>query len=432
MLTRAIPHTRGLANKKNKGGRKARRAGSTVGSRSKTQETTDKITRGQWLALAGLAVSAFIFNTSEFIPIGLLSDIGQTFSLTEAQTGIMISVYAWGVMILSLPLMVFASRFDFRRLLLGLVAIFTTGQFLSAIAPTYLLLVCSRLVVATAHAVFWSVVMIVAARVVSPRHSSTAMGIVATGSSIAQIFGMPMGRAIGLMVGWRMTFVVVGVVALVTLVYLAVVFPPMSAGEKFTLDKLPELFRNGPLVALYVAIVFIATGQYVAYSYVEPFLAQTVALGASEVTAALVVIGCAGLLGSYLFSRFYDGHKKGFIAATLVGETLALLALLPAASSLGVTVAVLVVWGAAEMGFCVAFQSILIYITERDQASVAMSIYSGLFNLGIGAGSAIGGVTVTQLGVGAVGIVGGVFAAVGTAVTVGVMFTLMRRRAVRA
>jgi predicted MFS family arabinose efflux permease len=403
-----------------------------VGSRSKTQETNDKITRGQWLALAGLAVSAFIFNTSEFIPIGLLSDIGQTFSLTEAQTGIMISVYAWGVMILSLPLMVFASRFDFRRLLLGLVAIFTTGQFLSAIAPTYLLLVCSRLVVATAHAVFWSVVMVVAARVVSPRHSSTAMGIVATGSSIAQIFGMPMGRAIGLMVGWRMTFVVVGVVALVTLVYLAVVFPPLSAGEKFTLDKLPELFRNGPLVALYVAIVFIATGQYVAYSYVEPFLAQTVALGASEVTAALVVIGCAGLLGSYLFSRFYDGHKKGFIAATLVGETLALLALLPAASSLGVTVVVLVVWGAAEMGFCVAFQSILIYITERDQASVAMSIYSGLFNLGIGAGSAIGGVTVTQLGVGAVGIVGGVFAAVGTAVTVGVMFTLMRRRAVRA
>ena len=398
-----------------------------MGSISKTQETTDKITRGQWLALAGLAVSAFIFNTSEFIPIGLLSDIGQTFSLTEAQTGIMISVYAWGVMVLSLPLMVFASR-----LLLGLIAIFATGQFLSAISPTYLLLICSRLVVATAHAVFWSIVMVVAARVVSPRHSSTAMGIVATGSSIAQIFGMPLGRAIGLALGWRMTFAVVGLVAVASFVYLAVVFPPLSAGERFTLDKLPELFRNGPLVSLYVAIVFLATGQYVAYSYVEPFLSQTVALSAEGVTAALVVIGVAGLLGSYLFSRFYDGHKKGFIAASLVGETVALLALLPAAASLGATVVVLVVWGACEMGFCVAFQSILIYITERDQASVAMSIYSGLFNLGIGAGSAIGGVTVTQLGVGAVGIVGGVFAAVGTAVTVGVMFTLMRRRAVRA
>jgi predicted MFS family arabinose efflux permease len=396
-----------------------------VSSLSKTRENDDKVTRGQWLALAGLAVSAFIFNTSEFIPIGLLSDIGQTFSLTEAQTGIMISVYAWGVMLFSLPLMVFASRFDFRRLLLGLIAIFATGQFLSAISPTYL-------VVATAHAVFWSIVMVVAARVVSPRHASTAMGIVATGSSIAQIFGLPLGRAIGLALGWRMTFAVVGIVAVASLVYLAVVFPPLSAGEKFTLDKLPELFRNGPLVSLYVAIVFLATGQYVAYSYVEPFLSQTVALSAGGVTAALVVIGAAGLLGSWLFSRFYDGHKKGFIAASLVGETVALLALLPAATSLGATVVVLLVWGACEMGFCVALQSILINITEKDQASVAMSIYSGLFNLGIGAGSAIGGATVTQLGVGAVGLVGGVIAAVGTVVTVGVMFTLMRRKAAQA
>lgn len=397
-----------------------------MGSLSKTQGNAGKVTRGQWLVLAGLAVSTFIFNTSEFIPIGLLSDIGQAFSLTEAETGIMISVYAWGVTLLSLPLMVFASRFNFRKLLLGLVAVFAAGQFLSAVSPTYALLICSRLVVATAHAVFWSVVMVIAARVVGPRHASAAMGIVATGSSIAQIFGMPLGRAIGLALGWRMTFGVVGLVAVACLAYLAVVFPSLSAGERFTLDKLPELLHNGPLVSLYVAIVFLATGQYVAYSYVEPFLSQTVALSAAGVTVALAVIGVAGLLGSYLFSRFYDGHKKGFIAVSLAGETLALLALLPAASSLGVTVAVLVAWGVCQMGFSVALQSILIHITESDQASVAMSIYSGLFNLGIGAGSAIGGATVTQLGVGAVGLVGGAFAGVGTIVTVAVMFRLMK------
>ncbi|MCI6274665.1 MAG: MFS transporter [Coriobacteriaceae bacterium] len=397
-----------------------------MGSLSKTQGNAGKVTRGQWLVLAGLAVSTFIFNTSEFIPIGLLSDIGQAFSLTEAETGIMISVYAWGVTLLSLPLMVFASRFNFRKLLLGLVAVFAAGQFLSAVSPTYALLICSRFVVATAHAVFWSVVMVIAARVVGPRHASAAMGIVATGSSIAQIFGMPLGRAIGLALGWRMTFGVVGLVAVACLAYLAVVFPSLSAGERFTLDKLPELLHNGPLVSLYVAIVFLATGQYVAYSYVEPFLSQTVALSAAGVTVALAVIGVAGLLGSYLFSRFYDGHKKGFIAVSLAGETLALLALLPAASSLGVTVAVLVAWGVCQMGFSVALQSILIHITESDQASVAMSIYSGLFNLGIGAGSAIGGATVTQLGVGAVGLVGGAFAGVGTIVTVAVMFRLMK------
>ena len=121
------------------------------------QTRQDGITLKQWLPLVGLTCCAFVFNTSEFMPIGLLTDIAASFSLTEAQAGIMISVYAWGVMLLSLPLMVFASRFEFKRMLLGVLAVFSLGQFLSAVAPTYPILVCARLVVACAHAVFWSV-----------------------------------------------------------------------------------------------------------------------------------------------------------------------------------------------------------------------------------------------------------------------------------
>lgn len=101
-----------------------------------TQTRQDGITLRQWLPLVGLTCCAFVFNTSEFMPIGLLTDIAASFSLTEAQAGIMISVYAWGVMLLSLPLMVFASRFEFKRMLLGVLAVFSLGQFLSAVAPT--------------------------------------------------------------------------------------------------------------------------------------------------------------------------------------------------------------------------------------------------------------------------------------------------------
>lgn len=99
------------------------------------QTKQDGISLKQWLPLIGLACCAFVFNTSEFMPIGLLTDIAASFSLTEAQAGIMISVYAWGVMLLSLPLMVFASRFEFKRMLLGVLAVFSLGQFLSAVAP---------------------------------------------------------------------------------------------------------------------------------------------------------------------------------------------------------------------------------------------------------------------------------------------------------
>lgn len=163
-----------------------------------SQAGQDGITLRQWLPLIGLTCCAFVFNTSEFMPIGLLTDIAASFSLTEAQAGIMISVYAWGVMLLSLPLMVFASRFEFKRMLLGVLAVFSLGQFLSAVAPTYPILVCARLVVACAHAVFWSVASIMASRLVDTRHGALAISMIATGSSIAQIFGLPLGRAIGL------------------------------------------------------------------------------------------------------------------------------------------------------------------------------------------------------------------------------------------
>ena len=206
-----------------------------------SQARQDGITLRQWLPLVGLTCCTFVFNTSEFMPIGLLTDIAASFSLTEAQAGIMISVYAWGVMLLSLPLMVFASRFEFKRMLLGVLAVFSLGQFLSAVAPTYPILVCARLVVACAHAVFWSVASIMASRLVDTRHGALAISMIATGSSIAQIFGLPLGRAIGLAVGWRMTFAVVGALSAIAVVYQATVFPAMPAGERFTLKQLPEL-----------------------------------------------------------------------------------------------------------------------------------------------------------------------------------------------
>lgn len=384
------------------------------------------ITLRQWLPLIGLTCSAFVFNTSEFMPIGLLTDIAASFSLSEAQAGIMISVYAWGVMILSLPLMVFASRFEYKRMLLGVVALFSAGQFLSAVAPSYPFLVCARLVVACAHAVFWSVASIMATRLVSVRHAALAISMIATGSSIAQIFGLPLGRAIGLAVGWRMTFGVVGAVSAAVVVYQLFVFPPMPAGERFTLGRLPQLLKNPFLIALYVVTIFMATGYYVGYSYIEPFMQQVARLSASSITLSLTVFGCAGLVGSWLFGRLYDGHKLGFLAVSLAALAAALLLLRASAASIVAVYALCALWGMSATAFNVAFQSELIEHTSSDDSAVAMSIFSGLFNLGIGTGTAIGGQVVNGLGIANIGYVGGAVAAVGAALAVTCLFKTIR------
>lgn len=377
---------------------------------------TGAITPRQLLALAGLTVAAFIFNTSEFMPVGLLTTIAQSFSLTPARAGIMITVYAWAVLILSLPLMMAASRIEFKRLALIVMLTFGAGQFLSALSTRFILLIAARLIVASAHAIFWSIVMVMAARVVDPEHSAQALGIVAAGSSVAQIVGLPLGRAIGLAVGWRATFALVGVVALVCMVYLAIVFPTMGAPEPFGIAKLPGLFSNQALRMLYVVAILFATGHYTAYSYIEPFLGDVAGFSAHSITVSLMVFGCAGLAGSIAFSRLYDQHKQSFLIGCMTITPLALLVLVIMARFVPTTYLTLIFWGISSTGYGIAFQAVLMSCTKPSESSVAMSIYSGLFNLGIGAGSAIGGAVVDTCGLSLIGLVGGAIGVAGLVV----------------
>ena len=373
----------------------------------------DAITLRQWLPLLGLTVSAFIFNTSEFMPVGLLTDIGSTFALNEAQTGIMISVYAWAVMLLSLPLMVAASRVEFKRLMLGVVAVFAAGQFLSAIAPTFLTLTLVRLVVACAHAIFWSIASIMGTRLVGAKHAPLALSMIATGTSVAQIFGLPIGRAIGLAVGWRMTFGLVGVVSVVVVLYQAMALPPMPAGEPFSLKGLPALMKNRLLMGIYVVTAVYASSYYLCYSYIEPFLAQVAGLSANTITMSLMAFGVAGIIASVICTRFYDGHRKGFITGCIAGVCAPMLALAAVSAwGLPAIVAAFVMWGICGTIYGIAFQAELIACTDKDVSAVAMSMYSGIFNFGIGSGTALGGIVVSSAGVGLVGIAGGALCAV--------------------
>ena len=370
-------------------------------------------TARELLPLLPLTLSAFLLNTSEFVPIGLLSDIAGAFSLTESGAGLMVSVYAWAVALLSLPLMVAASRVAPKALIVSVLAVFAAGQVGSAVAPTFELLVASRLAVAASHAVFWSVASPFAVRAVGPRHASLAMSLIVTGTSVAMIFGLPIGRALGIALGWRMTFVCVAVAAAVALVALIALFPHLDTEEPFTLSRLPELARNRPLVGLYLVSTLFATGYYTAYSYIEPFLAQVGGVPDDLITVALTVFGAAGLAGSWLFSRLFDRSRHVFLCVTTVGLVASLALLGPLAGVAAGPYLVCAVWGASATAFNVAAQAEIIRLTDAGTSPVAMSIFSGLFNVGIGTGSIVGGLVCDGPGIGWVGTGGAVIAAGG-------------------
>lgn len=155
----------------------------------------------QWMPLLGMTIAAFIFNTSEFMPIGLLTDIAQTFSITQTQAGAMITIYSWAVMLLSLPLMILASKYNLKKVLLTTLFLFGLGQAISAISMNFAILILGRLVVACAHAVFWSIASVIAVRLVNEDKREFAMSMIVTGTSVAMIAGLPLGRMIGLWMG---------------------------------------------------------------------------------------------------------------------------------------------------------------------------------------------------------------------------------------
>ncbi len=374
------------------------------------QKMENGMTFKRWLPVVGLTCAAFIFNTSEFVPIGLLSDIAVDFGTTETRAGMLISVYAWMVMLLSLPLMLLVSKMELRRLMLITVSLFTLFQVLSFASADYGMLMLSRIGVACTHAVFWSVVSPLAVQLVPDKYKPAALSMIVTGTSVAMIFGLPLGRVIGLQIGWRMTFLCVGIFSFATLIYLLIDLPKVSAGEGFSVHRLPQLLRNPALTGIYLLMFVLVTGYYTGYSYIEPFLKQVAHLHDNLITATLMIFGAAGILGSLAFSKFYHRNPNAFVSLSLAGVAVALWLLAPATHIFPGVIVLCALWGTAVTALNVAMQSEVIACSPQEGSAVAMSIYSGIFNLGIACGTMLGGSVCLHASISHIGYVGGVLA----------------------
>lgn len=359
-----------------------------------------------WLPVIGLTFSAFIFNTSEFIPIGLLSDIAADFSITESHAGLMITVYAWVVALASLPLMLVFAKTESKKLMLSITALFVVSHVLSGLASDFYMLMLSRMGVACAHAIFWSIVTPLAVKTAPEGKQSTALSFIVSGSSIAMIVGLPLGRTIGLYAGWRATFLIIGAVALIILCILAAVLKKTPGESNFSIRKLPALFKTPALLGIYLITVIAITGHFTGYSYIEPFMGQVAGMGSTLITLVLTLFGIVGIFGSVIFSKFYDRHPGFFIKYAVSGICISLLLLQAASFSIWSEFLLCVFWGLAINSYNLVFQSEIIRNAPQGTA-VAMSIYSGIYNVGIGTGALVGGAVCDGTGIQYIGYVGG-------------------------
>lgn len=362
-----------------------------------------------WLLLVILSYTAFIFNTTEFVPIGLLSDIARDFGMREANASILISVYAGFVAVMSLPLVIIIGRCDFRKILLFVLAGFMLSHFLSSVASNFTVLLISRLGVACSHAIFWSIVSPLAVHIAPKDKKETALGMIITGTSLAMIAGMPLGRVIGLHLGWRYTFGVIGIAALLALVLLAFLFPPVPNKQSTSVKNLPSLFKSPAITGIYIFTLLVVTAHYTGYSYIEPFLKQVAGLSDSMTTLSLTIFGISGIVASTIFSKFYNERRKLFLLSVAIGLPLILLAMRPVAYGHYFSMAHCFLWGLAIMAINLITEFEIIRFAPQ-QATLAISIYSSIYNVGIGCGAAVGSIAITGLSISSIGYAGGIIA----------------------
>jgi DHA1 family L-arabinose/isopropyl-beta-D-thiogalactopyranoside export protein-like MFS transporter len=340
-----------------------------------------------------LALGAFVFNTSEFVPVGLLSSIGASFDMQVEQVGLMLTIYAWVVALASLPFMLLTRKVERRKLLMGVFAVFVLSHLLSGVAWSYASLVISRIGIALSHAVFWSITASLAVRVAPAGQEGHGIEPAGHGHFRGHGAGHSAGSHRGRMAGlahdvsghWRGGC---GGDAGALLPRL----PSENAGS----CPVPMLFRRPALVGIYVLLVLVITGQFTAYSYIEPCAGHRRPRRRCDHGRAAAVWR-HGHCGQRAVRLVRHALSARFLLASIGVLALSLLLLVMSSTHVWSLYLQSSVWGIAMICFALSMQSKVLNLAP-DATDVAMSMFSGIFNIGIGGGALLGSIVSQQWG----------------------------------
>ena len=368
-----------------------------------------KAERTQYWRVVIMACAAFIFNTTEFVPVALLTDIGQSFDMQSSDVGLMMTVYAWTVMIMSLPAMLATGDMERKGLLLKLFVIFIIGHIISVIAWNYWILLIARMCIAVAHSLFWAITASLVMRVAPKNNKTQAIGMLAIGTSLATILGLPLGRLVGQLVGWRITFAIIAALALVVMVFIMRLLPNLPSKNAGSLSSLPILAKRPLLIGLYATTVIIVSAHFTAYTYIEPFMVQIGELDPNLATIILLVFGVSGITASVIFNRLYRFGPTQFISGAMILLAVSLAFMLVSASYTATMFTLAFIWGIGISCIGLALQMRVLQLAP-DATDVASAIYSGIFNAGIGAGALFGNQITRHIGLEYIGFSGAALA----------------------
>lgn len=365
------------------------------------------------LPLLALAIGAFAIGTTEFSPMGLLPNIANDLGVSIPSAGMLITGYALGVMLGAPIVTLWFGGFARRNALILLMAIFTIGNLIAAFAPNYMSLMGARLITSLNHGAFFGIGSVVAASVVPANKQASAVAMMFMGLTIANIGGVPLATWVGQTIGWRMSFLAIAVLGVVTMLALWKALPVGAVGQKPNVKVELKVLSRVPVILALLTTVFGASAMFTLYTYIAPSLVAFNHASPMFITMMLVLIGVGFSIGNHLGGKLADKS----IDKTLIGFFIALILLmvifpLLAQTQVGAAVG-LVLWGTAAFAIVPSLQMRVMSVAH-EASGLASSVNIGAFNLGNAIGAAAGGAVLSLgLSYAAVSMIGALLAGIG-------------------
>lgn len=347
------------------------------------------------IALYALTAGAFGIGVTEFVIMGLLLDVSADLGVSIAAAGLLISGYALGVVV-GAPLMTtFTARWPRKTVLLALMVIFTLGNLACALAPSYGLLMAARILTAFAHGTFFGVGSVVATSLVPADRKASAIAIMFTGLTIANILGVPFGTWLGQQLGWRATFWAVTAVGIVALAIIAAFVPKDEEApeESDWRADLKAMAQRPVLLGLFTTVLGFA-GVFAVFTYIAPILTKVTGLSEGAVSPILLTFGGGLIVGNLIGGKLADKY----LVPTMIGSMLSLaivLGLMTFAIHDGIAATAFVfLLGAAGFATVPPLQMWVLERASGAGQSLASSLNIAAFNLGNALGAWAGGATI--------------------------------------
>lgn len=346
-------------------------------------------------AILALAMSAFAIGMTEFISVGLLPLIKDSFNTTISLAGLTVSLYAVGVTIGAPLLTPLTNKIKRKHLLIGIMLIFIIANTLAAFSTTFSMLLAMRVLSALMHGVFMSIATAIASDLVSPDKRSSAIAMMFTGLTVATITGVPLGTWIGQQFGWEASFITIAIIGFLSLV-INIISVPNDLNEYEQASMLEQLtvFKNKSLMMVYLITALGYGGTFVVYTYLTTLLTDTLHYSDDAVVILLVIYGVMVAIGNTLGGKLTNNRPiQVLIGIFLIQAIVLLIVGVTVSHQILGTIAILIMGLFAFMNVP-GLQLIVVLFAERKNKATtnfASSLNIASFNIGITLGSVIGG-----------------------------------------